>query len=180
MPIYVAMLRGVNVSGHKLIKMEQLRASLAALGFSAVRTFIQSGNAVFNADKASATRLENMIAGKILADFNFAVPVTVRTPEELDAVLKKNPLLKPTGIDEAKLHVTFLSAVAPKTAQGILKPLAAKSERFAVCGREIYLYCPDGYGGTKLANRAIEQKLSMPATTRNWHTVNTLLAMARA
>lgn len=180
MPIYVAMLRGINVSGQKIIKMERLRESFALLGCSDVRTYIQSGNVVFTAAKTSTGNLVKKIAGKILADFELVVPVVVRTSEELDAVLKNNPLLKLPGVDESKLHVTFLSETAPKTAAEILKPLAAKSERFAVCGREIYLYCPDGYGDTKLSNSVIEKKLFAQATTRNWKTVNTLFAMAQS
>ena len=180
MPVYVAMLRGINVSGQNIIKMERLRESLAALGFSDVKTYIQSGNAVFKAAKTSNSSLEKKIAGKISADFGLAVPVTVRTPEELDTILKTNPLLKLPGLDETKLHVAFLSDAAPKTADEILGPLATKSERFAICGREIYLYCPDGYGETKLSSSGIEKKLSVPATTRNWKTVNTLFAMAQA
>ena len=180
MPIYVAMLRGINVSGQKIVKMERLRESLASLGFSDVKTYIQSGNVVFKAATASTSSLEKKIAGKILEDFGFAVPVAIRTPEELGAVLKNNPLLKQPSIEEARLHVSFLSEPAPKTASEILKPLAAKSERFAVCGREIYLYCPDGYGETKLSNSAIEKKLSVQATTRNWKTVSTLFEMAQS
>ena len=179
MPVYIAMLRGINVSGQKTIKMERLRASLASLGFSDVKTYIQSGNVVFKAATPSTSSLEKKIAGKIFEDFGFAVPVAIRTPEELGAVLKNNPLLKLPSLEEARLHISFLSGSAPKTAAEILKPLAAKSERFAVCGREIYLYCPDGYGETKLSNSAIEKKLSVQATTRNWKTVNTLFAMAQ-
>ena len=179
MPIYIAMLRGINVSGYKIIKMERLRAALASLGFSDVKTYIQSGNVVFKSATASTSSLEKKIAGEILEAFGFAIPVAVRTPGELGAVLKNNPLLEPPGLEEARLHVSFLSEPAPKSAAEILKPLAAKSERFAVCGQEIYLYCPDGYGETQLSNSAIEKKLSVQASTRNWKTVNTLFEMAQ-
>lgn len=178
MPVYIALLRGINVSGQKNIRMEKLRASFAALGFSDVATYIQSGNVVFKAAKTDPVKLAAQITQKILADFGFDVPVLVKSAAELAAVLKMNPLLKPTGLNEAKLHVTFLSATAPKDTAAILKPIAAKSEMFAVTGREIYLYCPEGYGATKLANGVIEKKLSVQATTRNWKTVGILSAMA--
>jgi uncharacterized protein (DUF1697 family) len=178
-PTYVAMLRGINVSGHKVLKMEKLRATFASLRFDDVKTYIQSGNVVFKTANASTASLEKKIAGKILVEYGFPVPVLVRTSQELDTVLKNNPLLKQEGIDEARLHVTFLSEPAPKTAGEILKSLAAKSERFAVCGREIYLFCPEGYGITGLSNSAIEKKLSVRATTRNWRTVNVLFEMAQ-
>jgi uncharacterized protein (DUF1697 family) len=180
MTTYIAMLRGINVSGHKIIKMESLRASFAALGFGDVKTYIQSGNVVFKTAKTDPAGLAKKIVKKIRDDFGFDVPVLVKTAEELAAVLKANPLSKRAGVDESKLHVTFLAAAAPKNSAAILQPLAAKSELFAVCGTEIYLHCPDGYGETKLANGAIEKKLSVAATTRNWKTVNVLHAMATA
>jgi uncharacterized protein (DUF1697 family) len=179
MPIYVAMLRGINVSGQKIIKMESLRESFESLGLSDVKTYIQSGNVIFKSAKAFTAGLARKIAAKILHDFGFSVFVQVRTPEELGAVLKGNSLLKQAGIDASKLHLTFLSEPAPKMAEEILEMLAAKSERFLIRGREIYLYCPDGYGNTKLSNRAIEEKLSLQATTRNWKTVNVLFAMTQ-
>jgi uncharacterized protein (DUF1697 family) len=178
-PSYVAMLRGINVGGVKIIKMEKLRATFESLGFGDVKTYIQSGNVVFKFAKTSTASLEKKIAGRILQEYGFTVPVVVRTREELAAILKANPLLKQAGIDEARLHVTFLSGPAPKTAAETLKPLAARSERFAASGREIYLFCPEGSGISALSNTAIEKKLSLQATTRNWRTVNALFEMAR-
>jgi len=179
MPVYLAMLRGINVSGQKLIKMEQLRASFEALGFSGVKTYVQSGNVVFKSAKISKTSLTAKIARKILDDFGHSVSVLVRTPAELGEVLKSS-FAKKAGIDVAKLYVTFLSQPAPKSAEDALKILAAKSEQFIISGREIYLHCPDGYGNTKFSNNAIEKKLSAQATTRNWRTVNALFEMAQA
>jgi uncharacterized protein (DUF1697 family) len=179
MPVYIAMLRGINVSGQKLIKMDRLRTSFEALGFSDVKTYVQSGNVIFKTAKVSETSLINKIAKKILDDFGHSVSVLVRTPAELGEVLKQNPLLKQPGVDEARLYVTFLSAPAPETAEDSLKPLAAKSDRFAVLTREIYFFCPEGYGNTKFSNNAIEKKLSTQATTRNWRSVNALFEMAQ-
>jgi uncharacterized protein (DUF1697 family) len=180
MPVYIAMLRGINVSGQKLIKMELLRASFEALGFGGVKTYVQSGNIVFTTAKISEAGLIQKISKKILADFGHEVSVLVRTPAGLGAVIKQNPLLKLPGINEGRVYVTFLSSPAPKGAEELLQPLAAKSDRFSVSGREIYFYCPEGYGNTKFSNNAIEKKLSVQATTRNWHTVNALFEMAQA
>jgi uncharacterized protein (DUF1697 family) len=173
------MLRGINVGGVKIIRMERLRATFASLGFGDVKSYIQSGNVVFKSTKTSTASLERKIAGQILDEYGFVVPVLVRTSEELDAILKNNPLLKLAGIDKARLHVTFLSRPAPDTAAEILKPLAAKPERLAVSGREIYLSCPEGYGISALSNTAIEKKLSLQATSRNWRTVNVLFEMTQ-
>ncbi len=179
MPTYIAMLRGINVSGHKIIKMEQLRASFAALGFGNVKTYIQSGNVLFEAKSDSMAGVAKKIEEKIVLDYGFSVPVFLTTPKRMEETIKRNPFLKSPDIDQSKLHVTFLSGDAPKTASEQLQPLAVKPEQFHIIGREIYLYCPNGYGNTKLSNTAIEKKLSVGATTRNWKTVNTLLAMAK-
>jgi uncharacterized protein (DUF1697 family) len=179
-PTYVAMLRGINVGSGKVVKMERLRASFAALGFGGVRTYVQSGNVVFESEQKSATGLSKKIEEKIQRDFGFTVPVLVKTSKEIAQTVNDNPLVKEKGIDHSKLHVTFLSDAPPKTAVKALEPLATGRERFRILNREISLYCPDGYGRTKLSNTAIEKKLSFVATTRNWRTVSTLLEMCRS
>jgi uncharacterized protein (DUF1697 family) len=179
MPTSIAMLRGINVSGHKVIKMELLRESFAALGFSNVKTYVQSGNVIFEASNDSVVSLSKKIEEKILRDFGFSVPVLLKTSKEMEETIKRNPFLKAPAIDHSKLHVTFLSDAPPKTALEQLQSLAVKPEQFHIIGRDIYLYCPNGYGRTKLSNTAIEKKLSVKATTRNWKTANTLLAMSR-
>jgi uncharacterized protein (DUF1697 family) len=179
MPTYIAMLRGINVGGHKAIKMEALRASFVALRLSNVKTYVQSGNVVFGAEIGSVPALSEKIEGRILQDFDFSVPVFLRTAKELQEIIRRNPFLTDTAIDHSKLHITFLADVAPKMALEELQPLAAKPEQFRVIGRQIYLYCPNGYGRTRLSNTAIERKLSVGATTRNWKTVNTLLVLTQ-
>ncbi len=173
------MLRGINVSGHKIIKMERLRASFEVLGFRQAKTYVQSGNVVFEAGDASDASLSAKIEKSILTDFGFQVPILLRTAKEMERVVGVNPFPGEPGVDELKLHVTFLSSAAPKSAAASLKALAVNRERFHVNGREIYLCFPDGYGQTKLSNAAIEKKLVVGATTRNWKTVNALLGMAR-
>ena len=178
MTTYIAMLRGINVGRGKMIKMERLRASFAALGFGEVRTYVQSGNVVFQSERKS--ELTRTIEAKIHRDFGFAVPVLIKRSKELAQIVRDNPLLRVKGIDVSKLHVTFLSDPPPKTAAGVLEDLATIRERFRILNREIYLYCPDGYGNSKLTNNTIEKKFSLVATTRNWRTVNALLEMALA
>jgi uncharacterized protein (DUF1697 family) len=180
MPTFAAMLRGINVGSGKIVKMERLRASLEALGFDNVRTYVQSGNAVFESERKSPAKLSRKIEDKIQRDFGFAVPVLLKTSKEMEQIVSDNPLVKEKGIDHSKLHVTFLSDAPPKTAVKALEPLATGHERFRILNREIYLYFPEGYGYTKLSNNAIEKKLSVVATTRNWRTVNTLLEMCRS
>jgi uncharacterized protein (DUF1697 family) len=176
--MYVAMLRGINVSGHKPVRMEALRACFIGLGFGKVATYVQSGNVVFEAAIAGAAGLTGKIEAAIVREFGFTVPVLVKSAKELSDVIARNPLTSLPGVAVDKLHVTFLSGPAPKGALEQLLPLAAGPERVEIVGREVYLYCPNGYGRTKLSNTTIEKKLGLPATTRNWKTVNTLLAMA--
>ena len=177
---YVALLRGINVGAGKIVKMERLRALFEALGFDGVRTYVQSGNVVFESEQMSSAGLSEKIEEKIQRDFGFKVPVLVKESREIEQIVRDNSLAKEKGIDHSKLHVTFLSDPPPKTAVKVLEPFATARERFRILNREIYLYCPDGYGNTKLSNNAIEKKLSVVATTRNWRTVNTLLEMCRS
>src|SRR5579862_4569926 len=103
MPTYVAMLRGINVSGHKTVKMEQLRSSFSALGFSNVTTYVQSGNVVFEAPNDSVASLSGKIERKILLAFGFSVPVFLRTAKEIGEIIKRNPFLRDPNLDHSKL-----------------------------------------------------------------------------
>jgi uncharacterized protein (DUF1697 family) len=158
--------------------MERLRASFERLGFGNVRSYLQSGNVVFEAGTKSAATITGRIEERISGDFGFTVQVFLKTAKELNEIAKGNPFLKDGAIDQSKLHVTFLSEWAPSTAAGSLEALAVKPERFQISRQAIYLYCPNGYGKTKLSNNAIEKKLGVGATTRNWKTVNALLSVA--
>ena len=175
---YVSLLRGINVSGHKIIKMEPLRKSFEALGLGDVQTYVQSGNVVFKARKQSSEILSNKIREKIARDFGFSVPVIIRSSEEVRRAIENNPFLKQRGIDSSRLHVTFLSKAPEKDSLKALEALTARPDQFRYSGREVYLYCPDGYGRTKLSNNALEKVLGVTATTRNWNTVNKLYEMS--
>lgn len=179
MTTHIAMLRGINVSGHKIVKMKKLRVAFSGLGFVNVRTYVQSGNVVFEAaGSGDEAGLAAKIARRIRSDFGFDVPVLLKTSKEMGGVVRHNPLLKDASIDQEKLHVTFLSSDPPSNALELLAPLAGIRERVRVSRREVYLCCPDGYGQTKLNNTAVESKLGCGATTRNWNTVKALAEMA--
>lgn len=177
MPAYVAMLRGINVSGYKSIKMEHLRELCSGLGFRSVETYVQSGNIVFQAPIENSAVLSKRIGETIYDSFGFDAPVFVRTSEQMRKVIASNPFLKEKGVDLSKLHVTFLSETAQKSSQKNLEALSANPDRFYAAPGEIYLSCPGGYGKTRLSNSAIEKALSVRATTRNWKTANTLSEM---
>jgi uncharacterized protein (DUF1697 family) len=171
------MLRGINVSGQKIIKMEKLRASFEKLGFGRVRTYVQSGNVIFETSKTSSGILSKTIEGKVLGDFGSSVPVVLRSSDEMKKIASDNPFLKDRGIDHSKLQITFLSELPAKAALGKLDSLSALPDQFRTKGREVYVHCPNGYGRTKLSNTTFEKLLSVQATTRNWKTVKTLVEM---
>lgn len=178
MPTYISMLRGVNVTGHNLMKMTALRELFESLGFNDCKTYIQSGNVVFQSAKRSTSEISQQLEEQIAKSFGFRPAVTTRTSVEVAAVIQANPFLKKKGIDLPRLHVTFLSKAPDPAGLKKLELLPAAPDEFRASGREIYLYCPNGYGNTKLNNNNLERLLATSATTRNWNTVNKLHEMA--
>lgn len=173
----IALLRGINVSGQKAIRMAALQASLSALGLSDVRTYLQSGNVVFRADKADAGRLAAAIRARIAQDFGHEVAVLVMTAAQLDQIANANPLWPKGGGDEKLFHCTFLFEPVAASRFKALQLPAAEGEQALLAGNAVLLHCPHGYGKTKLNNRYFERVLGVAATTRNWRTVLALQAL---
>ena len=178
MPIYVALLRGINIGPHKRIKMEKLRASCEGLGFEKVRTFIQSGNVVFKAAKLTGDCISKKLAGCILTDFGFSVEVIARSKDEMVAIIDANPFVGQSGIDVKKLHVVFLSEVPAAVAVEKLVSLTTAPDKVHPAGKEIYFYFPNGVSGSSLWKHPLDRVMSVPVTMRNWNTVNALYQMA--
>lgn len=178
MTTYVAFLRGVNVGGNQL-KMDRLRAVCASLGFENARTYLQSGNVVFEA-QGSQAKVEKDLERKLAGETRLPVRVLVRSGAQLKQLIAKNPFLKTEAIDCARLHVTFLTEAPTLEALKQLAVLDAGPDEFRAAGTEIYLHCPTGYGRSKLSNNHLERFLSLAATTRNWNTVSTLAELALA
>ncbi|MGA9544513.1 MAG: DUF1697 domain-containing protein [Candidatus Sulfotelmatobacter sp.] len=179
MPIYISMLRGINVGGNKRIKMDRLRESFESLGFEQVKTYIQSGNVVFKAGKTSSAALSKRIEDRILGDFGFSVSIISRTADEIANIIQNNPFLNQPGIDPEKLHVAFLSEPPAPSALNKLAQLTLKPDQSRCLGREVYLYFPNGVSGSSLWKHPLDGVLSVVATTRNWKTVNALHQMCR-
>lgn len=175
MPVYIAMLRGVNV-GRNSLKMERLRKICLELGFRNARTYVQSGNVVFEANGAPS-RWCGKFERALAAEVRLSVSIIVRTPVQMRAIVSRNPFLKRQGIDTTKLHVTFLMHEPGKTTRSALIDILADDDAFHLSGENIYIHCPNGYGRTKLSNNALEKALGVRATTRNWNTVKMLHAM---
>ncbi len=178
MPVYISMLRGINVGPHKRMTMEKLRASFEALGFQQVKTYIQSGNVIFQAARLSPATLSKKAEERIVSDFGFSVNVISRTRDEMDKIIQSNSLLKESGIDPSKLHVAFLSNVPTAVAVKKLEGLTLPPDRVGCSGKEIYLYFPNGVSGSSLWKHPLDRVLSVLTTTRNWKTVNQLYKMA--
>ena len=172
---YIALLRGINVGGHKIVKMDQLRKALEALKFEDVKTYVQSGNIVFKAHTQPAETLVRKIEEKVLRQFGFPVPVIVRSSKQIGDVIKKNRFPE---IETSKLYVSFLSGVPESAAVKRLDASKVAPDQFFCCGQEIYLYLPNGFSGAKLSVNAFEKALSVSATTRNWNTVTRLYEMS--
>lgn len=168
------MLRGINVGGNRRVKMEELKEVYDLLGCQNVRTYVQSGNVVFEHEEDSlklATKIEKSLKQR----FGLDIVILIRTDRELKKVLEKNPFAEK---DESKLHVTFLSTKPRSIPIDQIEKAVTGEEAFSISDREIYLFLPNGYGRTKLSNNFFERVLKVAATTRNWRTTKTLYSMA--
>jgi uncharacterized protein (DUF1697 family) len=173
------MIRGINVGGNRLIKMDGLRELYTGLGFAHPRTYLQSGNVVCEARDSQVRGHGAAVEKAILAQFGFEVSVAVRTAGEMTEVLSSNPLAGLKAADPRFLHATFLVSPDGKaTLKGVALPLG-KGEQVVLADGVVYLYCPNGYGITKINNTFFERKMGVRATTRNWQTVTALERMAR-
>jgi uncharacterized protein (DUF1697 family) len=158
--------------------MADLRELLTGAGYEDVETYVQSGNIALSATTKPA-QLEPELAALIEQRFGFAVPVAVRSRRQLQAVVDRDPI--PGAADQPKLYqVTFLAAKPAAAAVARLQELTRESERIEFAGREIYTFHPDGVAGSKLSVAIVAKDLGVGATSRNWSTVNRLLAMAAA
>ncbi|MDD4859217.1 MAG: DUF1697 domain-containing protein [Dehalococcoidales bacterium] len=178
MTTYVSLLHGINVSGQNKLKMADLKSIYEALGFNDIATYVQSGNVVFDSFLSDVKEIPTMIEEKIKQVSLLNVPVLLRTAGELKQIIGNNPFIKKADIDTTKLYVTFLSETPDESALATVTGINSGEDKFEIINREIYLYCPNGYGRTKYSNDFFERKLHVTATTRNWNTVNALLAIA--
>ena len=171
MPRYLAILRGVNVGGHNLVAMRDLRRVFSSLDLADVTTYLQSGNVLFGTNGSAPT--EAALAEAILQELGVRTPVLLRRGAELAQICTANPFAGSAAVDLSQLYLAFLST-EPEAGRLAEFSVPGGGERFMARGREIYLYYPDGYGRTKLTNGYIERRLRVTATTRNWRVVQQL------
>ena len=174
---FIALLRGINVSGQKQIKMPDLKSLFEESGFQNIETYIQSGNVIFTSKEKLPEKLEQKISLAIKRKFGFDVQIIVLTPEEIEYVLNNNLFIKKKKESE-KLYVTFLAKSPSDENINKLNAIDYSPEEYIIDGRYIYLFVPNGYGKAKLNNNFFESKLNVSATTRNWKTVNKMFELS--
>lgn len=174
---HLALLRGINVSGHNMIKMEALKTTLENIGFQNVQTYIQSGNVFFDSEEDNAASLGFKIKQEIFKAFGHEVPVIIISKADLESCLVNNQYLKENEVDVKKLYVAFVSLTLKKENINDLKISQFKPDEAYIDGNKIFIKYAVGAGKTRLDQKYIEKKLNLTATIRNWNTVSTLLQM---
>ena len=181
MNTYIALLRAVNVGGTGKLSMAELRKLLEGLGYKNVQTYIQSGNAVFDAT-GTAAKVGAAVAAGLEKLTGARVDVIVRTHDELTRLIEANPFAKEAAADGARVAVAFLGGQAGEAAgpalQAIVEKYPARRDRFHVAGNHIYFHFTDGAGETKLVGKTVDKAIGVPGTGRNWNTVLKLHAMS--
>lgn len=183
MAIYIALLRGINVGGKNIMKMVDLRRVFEVMNLSEVQTYIQSGNVLFKSDEEEEP-LCKRIEHEIEEAFGFFVPVILRTAEDLERIISNCPfsaeeILEAESSSEGEsLYVSLMLHAPTQEKMVCLKVYKADSDDYKIEGREVYLLFRNSIRNSKLANNL--QKLDVPATARNWKTINKLYVLAKS
>jgi len=179
---YLALFRGINVSGKKIIKMEELRKLMEQAGYGNVKTYIQSGNVVFSSNEKSKDKLAKAIEKLIDNKYGFDVTVFVIDKKHLEKAVDNNPYAEGKTPEEAgtkKIYVTFLSEKPSDEGMEKLSQAPIGEDEIALHEDILYFRLAMGAADSKLSNNLIESKLKLKATTRNWNTTLKLLEMMR-
>lgn len=177
MTTHLCLLRGINVSGHNMMKMEVLKTTLEGIGFTNVQTYIQSGNVFVDTEEENAPKVGFQIKQEIFKAFGHEVPVIVVTKADLEACFTNNPFLKEKDADIKKLYVAFVSVELKSENINDLKISQFKPDEARIDGNRIFIKYAVGAGKTRFDQKYIEKKLNVSATIRNWNTVTQLLKM---
>jgi uncharacterized protein (DUF1697 family) len=175
---YIALLRGINVGGHKQVSMADLRDLLTQLGLANPRSILQSGNLVFQDRARKGAQLERLLEQEVRTRLDLQADLIVRTAGEWKAVVAGNPFRKEALRDPGRLLAVFFKDVPENKAVEALRAAITGPERVHAKGREAYIVYPDGVGRSRLTHTLIERKLGVRGTGRNWNTVLKLAACA--
>ena len=179
MGVFIALLRGINVSGQKKIKMADLRSMLQTLPIKKVETYIQSGNIVFGSEEVSTEVLAASIKKSISEKFGLDVPILVKSVKDFEQLLKVSPYTDAKDLEAGKIYYALLKDAPLDDNFQNLDQKNYPNELFEITPYCVYLNCKNGAGKAKLTNTIIEKKLKVAATTRNHRTMVKLLEMAR-
>lgn len=177
---YIALLRGINVGGRKLVAMADLRDLAARLGLADARTLLQSGNLVFGCEPQAPAALEGLLENEVKKRLGLETCFFVRTAAEWQAIVGGNPFGDQARRDPGHLVLLLLKAAPSPAAVAALQAAISGPEVVRADGRQAYAVYPDGTGRSKLTSALIERKLGTRATARNWNTVRKLAALAGA
>lgn len=176
MPRHIALLRAINLGAKRKVPMAELRSLLDEMGFENVRTHLQSGNAIFDADDEPAAVVERL-EERLEQAFGFAIPVIIRTRDELAAVVKRDPL-DDAASDPKRYQVIFLAGRLDRSRVEDLDPADFAPERFHLGDRELYVWSPEGIQNSPVLKALADKRIGVAATARNWRTVTKLLELA--
>jgi uncharacterized protein (DUF1697 family) len=180
MTIYIALLRGINVGGHKMVAMSDLRDLLTQLGFMDARSLLQSGNLIFRSDARAGVNLERLLEAEAEKRLGLRTDFVVRTAEEWKAIVARNPFRDEAERDPAHLLVMFLKDAPDVKNVEALQAAITGPELVRAQGRQAYIVYPSGIGRSRLTSTLIEKKLGTRGTGRNWNTVLKLGALVKA
>jgi len=167
------------MTGHNSLKMVDLSVLYKNLDFNDVETYIQSGNVIFSSvTDMLVTGISFKIEKAILERFNFNVPVMIRTVEEMRNFLFVNPFLSEEKFDPSRMAVIFLHEKSSEAQIQKVINIDYPPDKFKIVGSEIFIYCPNGFGRTKLYTTFFEKKMGVTGTARNWKTITTILSIA--
>ena len=170
---WVALLRGINLGARNKVPMAELRRVLEAAGFADVRTYIQSGNALFTAGGRRVAVCRK--AERAIEDaFGFSAPVALRTGGEIGEVAAARPF----GKDTSNMHVTFLLAKPTAAAVRAVHALDVAPDQVKVVGEDVFVRLPNGVQGAKLGGALLQKTIGVPGTMRTFKTVSKLAEMA--
>jgi uncharacterized protein (DUF1697 family) len=178
MTLHVALLRGVNVGGRKPVSMSDLRALLGALGFAGARSLLQSGNLVFRCDRLAGAELERLLETEAANRLDLHTDFFVRTGEEWEAVIARNPFSAEAERDPGHLVVMFMKNAPSAKDAAALQSAITGTETTHADGRQLYIVYPNGIGRSRLTGALIEKKLATRGTARNWNTILRLAVSA--
>lgn len=170
---YLALLRAINVGGHT-VKMTDLQKMFQTMGFQNVSTYIQSGNVLFDSPETDVAKLTKLIEDHLQSKLGYEVLTCIRTPDQMNHIVTKNPFTMQTGDPEARLYVAFLHSAPPKEFPALLASLETDVDSFAMGEQEIYWLYLAKNGVSAFTRKPLEQQIKLPLTMRNWNVTQKL------